>query len=46
VTPSIVQGGEFNARDEEADASVTLLHGNSHFVPFGERDQIVICLMR
>jgi len=35
-------------RREEADvdASVTLLPGNSHFVPFAERDQIVICLMR
>jgi hypothetical protein len=33
-------------RHKEADASVTLLPGNSHFVPFAERDQIVICLMR
>jgi hypothetical protein len=31
-------------RDEEADASVTLLPGNSRFVFFAECDQIVICL--
>jgi hypothetical protein len=31
---------------EEADAIVTLLPGNCHFAPFGERDQIVICLER
>jgi len=31
--------------EADADASVTLLPGNSHFVRFAERDQI-ICLMR
>jgi hypothetical protein len=44
LRPPLCKEANLKRNEEaEADASVTLLPGNSHFVPFAERDQIVIC---